>query len=507
MNPRHALRGLIGRVPAPSIRFVLTIWYISILAVILSFFSWLLYTNVAANLAQDVSELLGSQAQETADALSAFWDAEQAAAVPDPSQAPEKIALSKLENEQLHSLADRWAQEDRRPEAARPIRLVDRKGGLLHASKSFTQLAPPLTKAALANAQRGQVFAETFNVAKQRIRLITYPVMEDDRAVYVVQVAAVLQQAVVSLDRLRQLLVYLIPLTLVITSIVGWFLATKALRPVGRMTTQVRSIGEGRLEERIDVPHTRDELEQLATTFNDMLERMERAFRRLRQFSAAASHELRTPLTIMRGEIDVALRRPRSPGEYQRVLGAHLQALNEMSQTVEELLVLARSEAVEGVVDWRPVELHGIAGHMCETLRPLAKVRRVHVDLQASEPMWVRGERRLLERLVANLLDNAIHHTPAQGRVTVRLGREGDHVWFAIQDTGSGIPDEALPRIFDRFFRRRQDGDGAETHGLGLGLCRWIAELHRGRIDVASAADRGATLTVWLPASPPSSPA
>jgi len=356
-------------------------------------------------------------------------------------------------------------------------------------------------KSALDQARRGRSAYETLYVRKHRLRLITHPVSEGGRLLYFVQVAAVLQQAEISLNRLLRLLVWLIPVTLVTTSTVGWFLATKALRPVGRMTTQVHQIGEEHLRTRVDVPHTDAELERLATTFNEMLERLERAFHRVRQFSAAASHELRTPLTIMKGELEVTLRKPRTPQEYQRVLRTILEALDEMTQTVEELLMLARSEAAEGILEWRPVEIVAMTRHVCEVLQPLANTRKVHVTCPDHQPALVRGEQRLLERLVANLLDNAIRHTPSQGRVTLQAGHQGDNAYVMVQDTGPGISADELPRIFDRFFSQRSEANGGRPGGLGLGLCRWIAEVHKGRIDVSSSPGQGATFTVWLPLS------
>lgn len=490
-----------------SIRLTLTFWYIGILAAILCLFAWVLFTNVATNLAQDVNEMLASQAQDVARSIAAFWQAQQPAASPDSagqSAEPPKALQEEVEAGRLPELVTRWAEDQGRQEVARPIRLLDRKGEPLLTSKYFAQLSPPLKKSALNQARSGRASYETLYVRNHRMRLITYPAVAAGRLMYFVQVAAVLQQAEVSLDRLLRLLMWLIPLTLVTTSVVGWFLATKALRPVGRMTSQVFRIGEGRLQQRVDVPHTDAELERLANTFNEMLERLERAFHRVRQFSAAASHELRTPLTIMKGELEVALRKPRTPEEYQRTLRTFLEALDEMTQTVEELLTLARSEAAEGIPEWRPVEIGAITRHVCEALQPLAKTRKVQVTRPDHQPVVVRGEQRLLERLVANLLDNAIRHTPSQGRVTLQTGHQGDSAYVTVRDTGPGISADELPQIFDRFFSPRSDAHGGRPGGLGLGLCRWIAEIHKGRIDVSSAPGQGATFTVWLPLSTPS---
>lgn len=479
-----------------SIRLTLSLWYMGILAGVLILFSWVLYTSITANLAQDVNELLASQATQVTNSLATFWKASD-----DAAQSGGETLWKTVNEGRLPGLVSRWVSAGGSAEIGRPLRVLDRDGRVLYTAPSFTQLALPMTKSALGQARRRRLPYEEFGVSNRRVRLLTAPAVENGRVLYLVQVAAVLQQAGVPLERLRRWLMWLIPPTLFVTSVGGWFLATRAMRPVGQMISQVQQIGEGHLHERIDVPRTDDELERLAGTFNDMLKRLEHAFHRLRQFSAAASHELRTPLTVMKGEIEVALRKPRDDEEYRQVLRRHLETLNEMAGIVEELLMLARSEAVEGVVEWRPVALDELVRRVCDTLRPLAEAKKIRVEIRAASPTWVRGERRLLERLVANLFDNAVKYTPRQGRVSLQVERRDDHAYLAVRDTGPGIAREELPKIFDRFFSRRAAENSDRPNGLGLGLCRWIVEAHQGRIDVDTAPGQGATFTIQLPLS------
>ena len=484
---------------SPSIRLTLTLWYIGILTAILGLFGWMLYTNVAANLAQDVDRLLASQADGTAESIFAFWEAGRAGPL-----ASHRTIQADINNEgRFLDLVTRWANGTGELETVRPVRLIDRGGKPLVVSNSFTTLALPLTEAAVAGARHGDTVYETLALSEYRVRLITRPVIEDGRVLYLVQVATPLRQMDLSLGGLRLWLLWLIPSTLVVTSAVGWFLATLALRPVGRMVAQVRRIHAEHLHQRVDVPRTGDEVERLAATFNDMLARLERAFRRLRQFSAAASHELRTPLTVMKGELEVALRKPRDVDEYQRVLRTNLEVINEMSGTVDALLTLARSEASEGAVAWRPVELTELATQVREAWRTVAGTKAIRVEVVAHEPVWVRGERRLLERLLANLLDNALKHTPTEGLVTIEASHRNGEACVMVNDTGPGIPPEELSQIFERFFSQRASSERPHSSGLGLGLCRWIAEVHQGRIEASSSSNHGATFTVFLPRSTP----
>ncbi|MBI3332973.1 MAG: HAMP domain-containing protein [Candidatus Omnitrophica bacterium] len=491
-----------------SIRFTLSLWYIGTLAVILCFFGGAFYLNEVVGLNRDLDRTLVLQADGIADSIFAFREAERSATRTAPGNwqaAPLSSLSGEVERGLLPDLVDRWAEKAGNIEDGRLIRLIDRYGRPLIASDGFRRLGlPPLEGRTLEEANRRNSVYHTFPTLRRRFRLITRPVVEHDRVIYLAQVAAPLDVIDASLRRLALLLFWLIPLTLAATSAVGWFLARTALEPVGRMTRQAQQISEAALDRRVEVPRTGDEMEQLAKAFNMMLERLERAFRRMRQFSAAASHELRTPLTIMRGELEVSLRRARQPQEYQQVLHTTLEAIDEMTHTLEELLALARADLVDKAIEWQPVELTALARHESGLRQSLARDKRVQLEVLGDGPVWVRGDRRLLERLVSNLLDNALRYTPAAGTVTVRVDHWRNRASLIVQDTGPGIPPEELPRIFDLFFNNSSAAKNRRSTGLGLGLCSWIAEVHHGRIEVNSPPGHGATFTAWLPLfSPP----
>ena len=493
-----------------SIRLTLTLWYVGILAVILCLFGWILYKSVAANLTSEIDEVLASKADAISDAIFGYFQAKWEAKhliQPSPSSSQAAQLSREIEKEiktgKFDALVTHWAQEMSELDPSERIRIIDWSGQLLYETRAFTALGIPLTKSAVAEAQRGKTVYETFNLPNWRIRVIVYPIIENGQNLYFVQTASILRQADLSLEQLRTWLLGLIPLTLVFASAIGWFLAKYALKPIGGMIEQAQQIGAEQLHERIYVPKTGDELEQLATTFNDMLARLERTFKRLRQFSAAASHELRTPLTVMKGELEVALRARRDPDEYERVLKTQLEALNEMVGIVEQLLTLARSEEGEEAVEWQPVELKALVRQASEMWRKVADEKGIRLKILAQESVWVRGEKHLLERLVANLLDNAIKHTPSKGFIGLQVWNNEENACFVVQDTGPGIAQDELPKIFDKFFRKSSAGDRGRSTGLGLGLCRWIVEAHQGQIEVSSSLGKGTTFTVWLPLSVP----
>jgi len=479
-----------------SLRITLTFWYVGIFAVILCLFGWVLYANVSINIARDIDELLILQADSVADTISAFWRAEK-------ERHPSRPAGSGLEKEiqegRFQDLINRWRKETDELAKMRFIRILERDGALLAASKNFSQLPLSLTETAVRQAQEGRTIYETYDLPDHRARLITRPVSENKHLLYIIQAATPLKQAEASLENMRLWIFLLIPLTVLATTTAGWLLTTSVLRPVDRMIRQAQRISAEQLHERIEERHTGDELDRLAVTFNSMLSRLERAFRRLRQFSAAASHELRTPLTIIKGELEVALRKSRSSEEYERVLRTQLEAVDDMTRIVEQLLLLAHSDEGGNETAWQVLDLSGLIQETCSSMQNIAQLKKIRLLYSQLEPLWIRGERLLLKRLTANLIDNAIKHTPPGGNIAVSLSRDRKEACLCVRDTGPGISPDELPKIFDKFFTQKTDASESRSTGLGLGLCRWIVELHQGSIEASSPPGQGAVLTVRLP--------
>ncbi len=491
-----------------SIRLTLTLWYVGILTVLLSLFGWILYATVSANLTKDVDQILVSEANGISDSIFAFWQAKwedehrlligiRQETTEEHSQKIEKEAVSG----HLTDFLSRWAHELSNVDPVHAMRVIDRNGNPLFATKTFEQLGIPLMSRALKNAKRGQTIYESFNSPEHyRIRVVLYPVIENSQVLYFVQFATALKQIDSSLAQLKLWLLWLIPLTLIFATAVGWFFATIAFKPIRQLIKQARRISAEHLHERVDVPKTGDELEELGKTFNDMLARLERAFKRLRQFSAAASHELRTPLTIIKGELEVTLRSTRDVREYQRVLATQLESLNEMIDIVEQLLTLARSEEGEESMEWHPIELTSLAENVFEDWKKIILEKEIKINFLKNGPVWIHGEKPLIERVFSNLLDNALKHTPFQGQIMIETTHHNNEAVFIIEDSGPGISKENQPNIFDKFFTKRLVSDSNST-GVGLGLCRWIVEAHQGRIEISSEAGRGARFKVLFPLS------
>jgi heavy metal sensor kinase len=487
-----------------SIRFSLTLWYAAILIVILSLFGGVLYANMRFNLARDVDRLLISEADGVGDAIASFGKAELKDKNPGIASQDKiaEILLANAARGELPALVRRWAEVTNELDTVRPIRIISKEGETLAFSPSLSNWVIPVNAQALRHAGMGKTSYETYDVADgHRVRIVTYPMLEKGRVLYFIQVATSLLQTDASLERLKSWLLWLIPTTAILASLVGWFLASLALRPVGRMIREARQMSESRLHQRIAVPKTGDELQKLGQTFNEMLDRFERGFKRLRQFSAAASHELRTPLTVMKGEMELVLRKSRTEGEYERVLRNQLRVVDDMARVVEQLLAVAHAEDGELAVQWEALELEALIRSVAQSFGPIAQDKKISLQITAEKSVRIQGERRLLERLIANLLENAIRHTPSEGQVTLEAVRREGQSLLIVRDTGKGILAENMPKIFDKFFSPQQSSEGIPSTGIGLGLCRWIAEVHRGRIEVTSLPGHGAEFTVSFPAA------
>ena len=313
----------------------------------------------------------------------------------------------------------------------------------------------------------------------------------------VMQVCVSLEQTEARLRQLGILMAVGGTLLLVFASLGGRFIVQRALRPVQDVVRAARALSAEDLSHRIEGAGREDEIGDLVATFNQMADRLERSVDRIKQFTADVSHELRTPLTIMRGEIEVSLRRERTGEVYRETLESVLGEVEGMGRLIEDLLLLSRLDASKGPALATEVALDDVVLRVFEHREPLARAKGVQFEMSEVAPVVVRGDDGLLERVVSNLIDNAIRHTPAGGRVEIGLAQTADAAVLRVTDTGVGIPSEAIPRLFERFFvadpsRSRETG-GA---GLGLAIVKSVADLHGASVTVESEVEKGTTFAV-----------
>jgi heavy metal sensor kinase len=325
-------------------------------------------------------------------------------------------------------------------------------------------------------------------------------VVEIDGRSFAIQAATPLHDLQDGMRDAAWVLLPMFPVMLLIAAAGGYWLARRALAPVDEITQTARFLTAEDLSKRLAVPQTGDELERLSTTLNEMIARLEAAFRRITRFTADASHELRTPLAVMRTTAEVALRAPERD-EPRAALERIVAEVERASQLTENLLLLARADSGAVPLQKHNVDLVEAMREACTQVEVLARVKALKLDARLPDTgVWVAGDAQALRRLFLILLDNAVKYTPADGCLEVSLRQQDGTALGVVADTGIGIPPEDLPHVFDRFYRADRARSRAQGGtGLGLAIGRWIAEAHGGEITVTSELGRGSVFTVRLP--------
>jgi heavy metal sensor kinase len=320
---------------------------------------------------------------------------------------------------------------------------------------------------------------------------------------FIVVVGSPLEPTDEELESLRAILAYVVPLALALAGISGWLLARHSLSPVVAMAERARRIGGEDLSGRLPVANPRDELGQLADTFNELLGRLEASLTQQRRFMAEASHELRTPVAIARTAASVALQQPhRTEADYRETLDIVEQQAVRLSRIVEDMFTLARADAGNYPVRTTPMYLDEVIDDVVRAARVLATPTDVSIEVDLAHSAAFTGDEDLIQRLMVNLLDNAVRHAPPGSTVRVELHRTGADYAISVSDQGSGIPPEIQPHIFERFYRGDTSGGRAghaDGAGLGLAVARWIASVHGGDVTLTRSSAAGTTFTAHLP--------
>ncbi len=378
------------------------------------------------------------------------------------------------------------------------IQIFGPSGAVLQSLGPYASLAvePAVLREALAG--RSSLHTRPDPEGTGSVRVLTQPMLIDGKVGAVIQIA----ESVRSIDALRErLLLSLLlgsPMIVAAAGVGGYYLAGRALRPIDHIVATARRISAHDLTERLGLPPSRDEVGRLAGTFDEMLGRLDEAFQRERRFSNDAAHELRTPLAAMQSILSVIAEQRRTPAEYEAALADLSEETDKLRALTDDLLRLARAEASEPL--WEPVDLAELVPEVVDSLRPLTDADRVRLTCLTEGDASVVGDTDALIRLLVNLLDNAIKHTPA-GSIAVTVRGLPDEVRIAVTDTGDGIAAEHLPHVFDRFYRAEESRTTAGT-GLGLAICREIVHTHGGDIEVTSEPGAGSTFTVRLSRDP-----
>jgi heavy metal sensor kinase len=455
-----------------SIKFRFTIWYLLVLAVLLSALSAGVYFYLSRSLygnLDDSLELRSTQLRSIPAILESIRQGEF------QEELGEIVILYFYSGDQLVEVSPRG-------------------------------ISIPLSHELISQAIAGTSLFTTIQTAEgERLRLLAVPINISILGPPPgIQPAALViahstKQIVQALAGLVRTLIIAVPLALALAAAGGIFLARRALKPVDKIAQTAQEIEESDLSRRINV-NTKDELGRLATTLNEMIGRLEKAFQRQKQFTSDASHELRTPLAVIEAESTLALQKERPSSDYQQSLETISQESRQMSSLIDQLLTLARADAGKEQWNFTEVNLGKLIGNLSADVEVLCQEKGLSFQLGQTQDLEVKGDEARLRELFMNLLNNAIRYTPAPGTVSVSFRREGQMAVVAITDTGIGIPAEDIPFIFERFYRVDKSRSRSEGgSGLGLAICQHIAEVHGGKIEVESQMGAGSTFSVWLP--------
>lgn len=483
-----------------SIRFKMTIVYMAVLALTLSAFSAVLYHYVSRSLYENMDTLLRSKAEGIVHAIGTYWEAERLG--------PNRYG-ARIDEWQgsinFATIAQRWVQErSKDPKLLDIIVQIYDPNGMVVASSKSTQGIASISEESLIYVLYGNSTFDTLTPSFPtkkivKFRIFVTPAVKNGQVEYVVQVASPLSSIQTTLDTMKVALFILFPLTVFMTGMVGALLAKMTLRPVDNMIKTIHDITVENMKLKLELPGTRDEIDKLAVTFNDMLARLDHAFTSQKRLFEDLSHDLKTPLTIIKGEFEVALKKERAREDYESVLRSSLEEVNKIIRLADNMLMLASFEAQNIIPDRKKLDLSLLMQGVVNNIRKLADEKHIEIGLSRDEDIAIKGDEEQLKQMFLNLLDNAVKYTPENGKVTITAAKEKESVRIKIQDTGRGIAGDQIDRIFDRFYRADKSRTG-QGFGLGLSIVKSVVDAHSGKIEIESSPGEGASFIISLPA-------
>ena len=465
-----------------SIRVRLTAWYFAILTIALSFFGAGMFLVMRESVHTAVDNDLAVRFNGV-----------------------QRFIQRVFPGSTLEDIRDEFREHSGMKPGGDLLQISDAQGNWTFQSGSIRPYNIPISSPRTNSAE-----LKTIDVAGSPLRTLTARVEVDGKQ-YTVQLATALGGFYGMLHRFGWLILWSVPAVLILATASGYWMSRRALAPVDEITNTARSISAHNLSRRLAVPQTGDELQRLSETLNDMMARLETAFKQLDaaykkivRFTADASHELRTPVALMRTTAEVALQKGRAAPDYEEVLREVLAEAERTSVLLEDLMTLARADSGVVTLQFSEMDLGAIVKESCSQGCTLARPRQIAFDWQIpDQAMSVKGDPNALRRLFLILIDNALKYTPPGGRVSVALHQMDEFGIVEVQDTGIGIAAEDLPNIFERFYRadkaRSREMGGV---GLGLSIAQWIAASHGADIQVDSAPGQGSVFRVRIPLNP-----
>ncbi len=448
-----------------SIRFRLIAWYAGLLTGVFLLLAALMFLGLRHFLEAGLHETQARRARQIADTL-----------LTNVSRTGEGFVVSQIQSLYAPEINDRF------------IRVTRKDGSVLYVSgPPQDQSFDPTGLSAVAPISRVESYRQQKLRDGKTLLIAALNFQSANGGPYVVEVGTSTASMDLMLHQLLVLLAIGLPIAVLVAIGGGYLLVGRALAPVEQIAGKAEQITQHNLSQRLPVARTADELERLSLSLNHMISRLEDAFLNSRRFVADASHELRTPLTVLRAELESVLSDKRLAPDLRETLGSALEEVEHLSQIVEGLFALSRLDAGEAQAEWVKFDLAELAVTTADQISLVAEDKGISVSCDARRHVMVEGDRARMKQVVVNLLDNAIKYTPQKGAINLRVTAVNGHAVLEVSDNGIGIPPEAIPHVFDRFFRvdkaRTRDPGGA---GLGLSIVKSICTAHGAQVEVES---------------------
>jgi heavy metal sensor kinase len=457
------------------IKWKLTIWYGGLLALILVVFS----SGVYVYFENSLMDSIDVKNKSIADVLSS--------------------SINDTHSQSVFGNFERYLENvlGKKPKG-KFIQIIDPSGKIGAKMNDMETDAVPVPYSTFQRGAKGEIVYETIENTNSRIRMITIPIMENNQVSFI-QVGSSLADFDETMKKLLIIMIIGIPTSLSVIVIVGYFMAKKSLKPVDQIRKAAVKISSSNLDERIDIKGRKDELGRLAETFNAMIARLKDSFQRTNQFSIDVSHELKTPLTILKGETEVVLRKERDNEEYKKLLQSNLEEIDRMARIIDDLLLLSKADSKDMKLNIENISLRDLVADVCANMKIFAD--RKEITLVADELADVRliGDELKLRRMLWNIIENGIKYTPKGGGMNVSSYTNNGFVCVNVKDNGIGISGDDIEYIFDRFYRADRSRKRESGSGLGLSISKWIAEAHKGTIEVTSQPSKGSQFLIKLP--------
>ncbi len=378
------------------------------------------------------------------------------------------------------------------------IQIIDPSGKIGAKMNDMETDVVPVPYSTFQKGAKGEIVYETIENANSRIRIVTIPIIESNQ-VSLIQVGSSLADFDETMKKLFFIMIIGIPTSLSVIIIVGYFMAKKSLKPVDQIRKAAVKISSTNLDERIDIKGRKDELGRLAETFNAMIARLKDSFQRINQFSIDVSHELKTPLTILKGETEVVLRKERDNEEYKELLQSNLEEIDRMAQIIDDLLLLSKADSQDMKLNIGNISLRDLVADVCVNMKIFADKKDIALVIDELADVRLAGDELKLRRMLWNIMENGIKYTPQGGIVNVSSYTNNGYVCINVKDNGIGISNDDIKYIFDRFYRADRSRKRESGSGLGLSISKWIAEAHKGVIEVVSQPSKGSQFLIKLP--------